>query len=189
MRPTSCSSAPHRVSRRVAKTLSASRVAVLAGLLLAGACREALDPAPAPAAVAAPDQYLTQLVVAPGATADQWLVRVTLAGGVATTRVAGFRARLVVPSAFTVEGDVADQRVAQGSMVRVVRTDGGDVLATGASAEGMPMGDLFVATVRGPASALSQLRLELAELVDVRGADQRKKAMVSARVNDARVRK
>jgi len=164
-------------------------VAVLAGLLLTGACREALDPGPAPAAAAAPDQYLTQLVVAPGATADQWLVRVTLAGGVATTRVAGFRARLVVPSAFTVEGDVADQRVAQGSMVRVVRTDGGDVLATGASAEGMPMGDLFVATVRGPASALSQLRLELAELVDVRGADQRKKAMVSARVNDARVRK
>lgn len=169
--------------------LSPSRMAVLAGLLLAGACREALDPAPAPAAVAAPDQYLTQLVVAPGDTADRWLVRVTLAGGIATTRVAGFRARLVVPSAFTVEGDVADQRVAQGSMVRVVRTDGGDVLATGASAEGMPLGDLFVATVRGPASALAQLRLELDELVDVRGADQRKRAVVSARVNDARVRK
>jgi len=164
-------------------------MAVLAGLLLIGACREALDPAPAPAVVAAPDQYLTQLVVAPGDTADHWLVRVTLEGGIATTRVAGFRARLVVPSAFTVEGDVADQRVAQGSMVRVVRTDGGDVLATGASPEGMPMGDLFVATVRGPASALSQLRLELAELVDVRGADQRKQAIVAARVNDARVPK
>ena len=169
--------------------LSPSRVAVLAGLLLAGACREALDPGPAPSAVAAPDQYLTQLVVAPGATADQWLVSVTLTGGVATTRVAGFRARLVVPAAFTVEGDVADQRVAQGNMVRVVRTDGGDVLATGASAEGMPLGDLFVATVRGPASALSLLRLELDELVDVRGVDQRKQAMVSARVNDARIRK
>jgi hypothetical protein len=169
--------------------LSPSRVAVLAGLLLAGACREALDPGPTPSAVAAPDQYLTQLVVAPGATADQWLVSVTLTGGVATTRVAGFRARLVVPAAFTVEGDVADQRVAQGNMVRVVRIDGGDVLATGASAEGMPLGDLFVATVRGPASALSLLRLELDELVDVRGVDQRKQAMVSARVNDARIRR
>ena len=161
----------------------------LGALLYVGACREPLEPGAAPAAVAAADQYLAQLVVSPGATPDQWLVRVTLTAGVSTTRVAGFRARLVVPSALTVEGDAADQGAAQGSMLRVVRTDGGDVLATGASAEGMPVGDLFVATVRGPASALAQLRLELAELVDVRGADQRKQAIVSNRVNDARIRK
>ena len=158
-------------------------------LLLAGACREPLEPGAAPATVAAADQYLAQLVVSPGGTSDQWLVRVTLTSGVSTTRVAGFRARLVVPAALTVEGDAADQGAAQGSMLRVVRTDGGDVLATGASAEGMPVGDLFVATVRGPASALPQLRLELPELVDVRGADQRKQAVISNRVNDARIRK
>ena len=158
-------------------------------LLLVGACREPLEPGAAPAAIAKADQYLAQLVVSPGTTAEQWLVRVTLTSGVSTTRVAGFRARLVIPAALTVEGDAADQGAAQGSMLRVVRTDGGDVLATGASAEGMPVGDLFVATVRGPASALAQLRLELPELVDVRGADQRKQAVVSNRVNDARIRK
>lgn len=161
----------------------------LGGVLLLWACREPLEPGAMPSTSTKADQYLAQLVVAPGATADQWLVRVAIAGGVSTTRVAGFRGRLVVPPALIVDGDVADQGTAQGSMTRVVRIDGGDVLATGASADGMPVGDLFVATVRGPASALAQLRLELAELVDVRGDDQRRRAVIANRVNDARIRK
>jgi hypothetical protein len=169
--------------------LQSPRILMLSGLLALAGCREPLEPGPSPAVAVAADQYLAQLVVAPGQTADQWLVRVTLTSGVATTRVAGFRARLVIPSALQLEGDVGEQGAAQGRMMRVVRADGGDVLATGADAEGMPIGDLFVATVRGPASALAQLRLELAELVDVRGTDQQKRAVVSNRVNDSRIRK
>jgi hypothetical protein len=178
-----------RFSRVAAHRAVNSPLLFLGALLVAGACREPLEPGAVPAAVAAADQYLAQLVVAPGATTDQWLVRVTLTGGVSTTRVAGFRARLVIPASLTVEGDVADQGEAQGSMLRVVRSDGGDVLATGASAEGMAMGDLFVASVRGPVVSLAQLRLELAELVDVRGTDQRKQAVIANRVNDSRIRK
>ena len=175
--------APHRM------LLRSPRILVLSGLLTVAGCREPLEPGPSPAVAVAADQYLAQLVVAPGQTAEQWLVRVTLTSGVSTTRVAGFRARLVIPSALQLDGDVGEQGAAQGNMMRVVRADGGDVLATGATAEGMPIGDLFVATVRGPATALAQLRLELAELVDVRGADQQKRAVVSNRVNDSRIRK
>lgn len=164
-------------------------VIALSTLLTLGACREPLDPGAVPATMARADQYLAELVVAPGASADVWLVRVSLASGVSTTRVAGFRARLVLPPALTIEGDVADQGAAQGAMMRVVRIDGSDVLATGASADGLPIGDLFVATVRGPVASLAQLRLELAELVDVRGADQRTRAVVSNRVNDSRIRR
>jgi len=170
-------------------TMIRSLLCLLGSVLALGACREPLEPGSAPAAVVRADQYLAQLVVEPGLTSDRWIVRVTLTGGASTTRVAGFQARLVVPMALTVEEDVADQGAAHGAMTRVVHTDGGDVLAAGASAEGMPLGDLFVVPVRGTASALAGLRLELTELVDVRSADQRARVVVSNRVNDSRIRR
>jgi hypothetical protein len=158
-------------------------------LPLAVGCREPVEPGARPPVVARSDQYLAEVIVAPGPASDRWLVRVTITGGVATTRVGGFRARLVVPPPLVVQEDPANQGAAQGAMTRVVRSERGDVLAVGASAEGMPMGDLFVAIVQGPASALGALRLELDELVDVRGADQRSRAVVAPRVNDQRIRR
>ncbi len=170
-------------------TMIRSLLCLLGGGLTLGACREPLEPGSAPAAAVRADQYLAQLVVQPGTTSDRWIVRVTLTGGASTTRVAGFRARLVVPMALTVEEGVADQGAARGAMTRVVHSDGMDVLAAGASAEGMPLGDLFVVPVRGAESALAGLRLELTELVDVRSADQRARVVVSNRVNDSRIRR
>lgn len=152
-------------------------------------CHESLDPAPRPQPVVAPDQHLAQLVVMAGPTADTWTVHVTLSGGAAAPRVGGFRARLVLPAALAVEGEVADQRGAEGAMVRAVRRDGETVHAAGATAEGVASGDLFVVTVRGAADALPQLRLELEELVDVGGADRRTRAVVAPRVDDRRIRR
>jgi hypothetical protein len=43
--------------------------------------------------------------------------------------------------------------------------------------------------VRGAADALPQLRLELEELVDVRGTDRRSRAVVAPRVDDGRIRR
>ena len=163
-------------------------LALVAPLVLAG-CREPLDPGARPPQAVAPEGYLAQLVLAPGATADSWMVRVVLTGGAAASRVGGFRARLVLPPLLAVVGDVADQGGAQGGMVRVVRVDGAAVHAAGAAAEGLAMGDLFVVTVRGAADALPQLRLELEELVDVRGTDRRSRAVVAPRVDDGRIRR
>lgn len=170
-------------------TLIRSFVCACGTILALGACREPLEPAPAPAVVMRADQYLAQLVIEPGTGSDRWIVRVTLTAGPSTTRVAGFQARLVVPTALTVEEGVADQSAARGAMTRAVHSDGIDVLAAGASAEGMPIGDLFVVPVRGSASALAGLRLELTELVDVRSADQRARTVVSPWVNDSRIRR
>ncbi|MBU6365309.1 MAG: hypothetical protein KJT01_03800 [Gemmatimonadetes bacterium] len=156
--------------------------------MMAG-CHEALDPAPRPLPVVAPDGHLAQLVVTPGPAAGSWTVHVTLAGGAAAPRVGGFRARLVLPPELAVDGEVADQRGAEGAMMRAVRQDGGTVHAAGAAAEGVADGDLFVVTVRGAAEALAQLRLELEELVDVRGADRRARAVVSPRMDDRRIRR
>lgn len=163
--------------------------ALLFSALTLMGCRESLEPGAAPPKTVAPDRYLAQVIVAPTATADQWIARVALTGGAATTRMAGFRARLVVPSSLTIDGDVNDQSAAQGPLLRVVRADGGDVHATGASAEGFTMGDLFVVAVRGPATALSQLRVELEELVDVRGENRLSRAIVARYVDDARIRR
>lgn len=161
----------------------------LLGALALGGCRETFEPDPRPAAAFAADRYLAQVIVAPTATPDQWLARVTMTGGAATSRMAGFRARLVLPPSLTIAGDVADQSAAHGAMLRIVRLDGETVHGTGASAEGLPMGDLFVVTVRGTATALPQLRVELEELVDVRGEDRLSRTTVAPRVDDTRVRR
>jgi hypothetical protein len=167
---------------------------LLSGLLavttpwLAG-CHEPLMPAAGVPQALAPDQHLAQLVVAPGPAVDTYRVRVTLTGGGAAPRMGGFRARLVLPAALLTVGEVADQTGAEGALMRVVRLDGADVHAVGAAAEGLAMGDLFVVTVRGPADALRQLRLEVEELVDVRGADRRARTVVAPRVDDSRVRR
>lgn len=163
--------------------------AVLLGALTLTGCRETLEPGAAPPNAVPSDRYLAQVIVAPTATADRWLARVSLTGGAATTRMAGFRARLVIPSSLVVEGDVNDQSAAHGQLMRVVRVDGSDVQATGASAEGLAMGDLFVVSVRGPASAVSQLRVELEELVDVLGTNRLSRATVVRVVDDARIRR
>ncbi|MEN9817740.1 MAG: hypothetical protein RLZ32_1620 [Gemmatimonadota bacterium] len=155
---------------------------------LAG-CHEPLLPAAGVPQALAPDQYLAQLVVAPGPAADTYRVRVTLSGGAAAPRMGGFRARLVLPAALAAVGEVADQAGAEGALMRVVRLDGADVHAVGAAAEGLAMGDLFVVTVRGGADALRQLRLEVEELVDVRGTDRRARTVVAPRVDDSRVRR
>jgi hypothetical protein len=165
-----------------------TRLAVVSTMVLAS-CREAFEPEGLPSGAVAADRYLTQIHVAPTATPELWLARVTLTGGVATSRMAGFRARLVLPPSLRADGDVTDQHAALGAMMRVVRLDGDAVHATGASAEGVSMGDLFVVTVRGPASALPQLRVELEELVDVRGENRLDRATVVPRINDARIRR
>ena len=161
----------------------------LGGVLMLSGCHEALDPSPRPQPAVAPDQHLAQVVVAAGPSGGTWTVRVQLSGGVAAPRVGGFRARLVLPAGLSVEGAVDDQRGAEGAMVRAVREDGGTVHAAGAAAEGVTGGDLFVVTVRGAADALPPLRLEREELVDVRGADRRGRAVVSPRVDDRRIRR
>lgn len=152
-------------------------------------CHEPLMPAAGVPQALAPDQHLAQLVVAPGPAVDTYRVRVTLSGGAAAPRMGGFRARLVLPAALVAVGEVADQAGAEGALMRVVRLDGADVHAVGAAAEGLAMGDLFVVTVRGGADALRQLRLEVEELVDVRGADRRARTVVVPRVDDSRVRR
>ena len=163
--------------------------ALLIGALTLTGCRETLEPGARPLGAVPADRYQAQVVVSPTGSSDRWLARVSLTGGAATTRMAGFRARLVLPSSLVVDGDVNDQSAAQGALMRIVRVDGSDVHATGASAEGIAMGDLFVVSVRGPATALSQLRVELEELVDVHGDNRLSRATVLRFIDDSRIRR
>jgi len=161
---------------------SRARRAILLAISLVG-CHESLAPiarAPQPALA---DQLVLQLVASAAPEPGMFLVRAVVTVGADAGRVGGFRARLVLPPDVTPVGDVSAQTDAVGDLLRIVRLDGADVLATGVSAEGVTASDLFVVRVQASESALRGVRIEMAELVDKRGTDRLRGAVVIERLN------
>jgi hypothetical protein len=150
--------------------------------LLISACRDPLRPG-AVAPVPIPDTgYLLQTVVEAAAGSDRSIVRLRWSGGATAALLGGFQATLRLPAGVSVIGDVSAQTQADGEMARVVRDDAGTIIAVGAAVRGLALGDLFVVEVAGAAARVAQLRVELTQAVDLRGADLR------ARVRQAPVR-
>lgn len=159
-----------------------SCVALALSTLLATACRDPLRPG-AVAPVPIPDTgYLLQTVVESAAGSDRSVVRLRWSGGATAALLGGFQATLRLPEGVSVMGDVSAQSEADGDMARVVRDDAGTIIAVGAAVRGLALGDLVVVEVTGAPARVAQLRVELTQAVDLRGADLR------ARVRQAPVR-